>query len=70
MVTVTCQELGGSNCTLPITGNTLEEVRRNLLTHAQKAHRDMLQRMSPKDQQNLMQKLEVVYRQKAVVATQ
>ena len=70
MVTVTCQELGGGNCQLPIAGNNLEELRRNLLIHAQKTHREMIQRMSPQDQQSLMQKLETLYRQKALVAAQ
>lgn len=65
MITVTCQELGGSDCTIPITGNTLEEARRNLLDHAQKHHKEMLQKMTSQEQQGLMKKLTDLYYTKA-----
>ena len=50
MVTTNCQEIAGVNCSVPLSGNTVEELKKNVFAHAQKDHKDMLAKMSPADQ--------------------
>ena len=68
MVTTNCQEIAGVNCTVPISGNSLDELKRNVMAHAQKDHKDMLDKMSPADQAKIPQQIEAVYKRKSAGA--
>jgi len=68
MVTTNCQEIAGANCTVPISGNTLEELKRNVFAHAQQDHKDMLAKMSPQEQAKIPQQIEAVYNRKTAGA--
>ena len=68
MVTTNCQEIAGVNCTVPISGNTLEELKRNVFAHAQQDHKDMLAKMSPQEQAKIPQQIEAVYNRKTAGA--
>jgi predicted small metal-binding protein len=46
MLNFECKELG-TNCNYVATGNTLEEVKKDAMEHAQTVHRDLLASMSP-----------------------
>jgi predicted small metal-binding protein len=65
MVTTNCQEVAGVNCSIPITGNSAEELKRNVFAHAQKDHPDIVNKMTPQDQAKVAQKIESIYRQKS-----
>jgi predicted small metal-binding protein len=68
MVTTNCQEIAGVNCTVPLTGNTLDELKKNVFAHAQKDHKDMLAKMSPADQAKIPQQIEAIYKKKSAGA--
>ena len=67
MVTTTCQELAGIRCSVPISGQSLEELRQNVVAHAQTDHKGQFDKMSPREQGKLMQRIEEVYQQKSGV---
>ena len=68
MVTTNCQEIAGVNCTVPISGNSLDELKRNVFSHPQKDHKEMLAKMSPADQAKLPQQIEAIYKKKTAGA--
>ena len=68
MVTTNCQEIAGVNCTVPLSGNTLEELKKNVFAHAQKDHKDMLAKMSPQEQAKIPQQIEAIYKKKSGAA--
>ena len=65
MVTTTCQELAGVNCTTPLKGNSVDELQKNVFAHAQQEHADMCAQMTPAQQAEMKQKIQTVYQQKA-----
>ncbi len=68
MVTTNCQEIAGVNCTVPLSGNSLEELKKNVFAHAQEEHKDMLAKMTPAEQARIPQQIEAVYNKKAGAA--
>ena len=68
MVTTNCQEIAGVNCSVPLTGNSVEELKKNVFAHAQKDHKDMLAKMSPADQAKLPGMIEAIYKKKSAGA--
>lgn len=68
MVTTNCQEIAGVNCTVPLSGNTLDELKKNVFAHAQKDHKDMLAKMSPAEQAKIPQQIEAIYNKKSAGA--
>ena len=68
MVTTNCKEIAGVECTVPISGNTLEELQKNAFAHAQKDHKEMLAKMTPADQAKIPQQIEAIYKKKAAGA--
>ena len=70
MVTTNCQELTGKgNCTVPLTGNTAQELQQNVFKHAQQDHADIVKTMTPADQSKMVQKIQQVFNQKAGAAS-
>ncbi len=66
MVTTNCQELTGKgNCTIPLAGNTAQELQQNVFQHAQQDHADIVKAMSPSDQTKMIKRIQEVYNQKA-----
>ena len=68
MVTTNCQELAGSNCTVPLSGSTVDELKKNIFSHAQQHHKDQVAKMTSQDQTNMMKRIEEIYRQKSGAA--
>jgi len=68
MVTTNCQEIAGVSCTVPLTGNSLDELKKNVFAHAQKDHKDMLAKMSPADQAKIPQQIEAIWKKKTAGA--
>ena len=68
MVTTNCKEIAGVDCTVPISGNTLDELKRNVFAHAQQDHKELLAKMSPADQAKIPQQIEAVYNKKTAGA--
>jgi predicted small metal-binding protein len=52
MLQFECKELG-TNCRYIARGNTLEEVRKNAMAHAQTVHIDLLANMSPQQKADM-----------------
>lgn len=46
MLKFECKELG-TNCNYVAKGNTLDEVKKDAMNHAQTVHKDLLAKMSP-----------------------
>ena len=66
MVTTNCLELTGEGtCKIPLTGNSLDELKNNVFAHAQQHHADKLTSITPQEQQKMVQRIEQVYRQKS-----
>ena len=66
MVTTNCRELTGEgSCTIPLTGNSAQELQQNVFQHAQQDHADKVKAMSPQDQAKMIQRIQEVYNQKA-----
>ncbi len=65
MVTTTCQELAGTPCTIPLTGNSVDELKKNIFAHAQKHHAEEVRKMTPQDQAKMMQRIEAVWNTKS-----
>ena len=69
MVTTNCRELTGEgHCTLPLTGNSAQELQQNVFRHAQEDHADKLKDMTPQDQAKMIARIQEVYNQKAGLA--
>jgi len=68
MVTTNCKDIAGVDCTVPLSGNTLDELKKNVFAHAQKDHKDMLAKMSPQDQAKIPQQIEAIYKKKTAGA--
>jgi hypothetical protein len=68
MVTTNCKELTGhGDCTVPLTGNTAQELQQNVFSHAQKDHADIIKKMAPADQAKMVKRIQEIYNQKAGV---
>jgi len=68
MVTTNCVELTGQgSCTVPLSGNTAQELQQNVFTHAQQDHADIVKKMSQQDQAKMVKRIQEVYNQKAGV---
>jgi hypothetical protein len=68
MVTTNCRELTGEgSCTVPLTGNTAQELQQNVFAHAREDHADKLKTMTPADQAKLTQRIQDIYIRKAGV---
>ena len=52
MLRFECKELG-TNCNYVAKGNTLEEVKKDAMDHAQTMHKDLLSSMSPQQMAGL-----------------
>ncbi len=52
MMKFECKELG-TNCNFVVQGNTLEEVKKNAMKHAETAHKDWLAKMSPQQKADM-----------------
>lgn len=69
MVTTNCLELTGKgSCTVPLSGNTAQELQQNVFKHARKNHADILKSMNPADQIEIIQRIQDVFRQKSAAA--
>jgi len=68
MVTTNCRELSGQgSCTVPLTGNSAEELQQNVFKHAQQHHPEEVKKMGPQDQAKMIQRIQEVFSQKAWV---
>ncbi len=52
MLKFECKELG-TNCNFVVQGNTMEEVKKNTMKHAETVHRDWLAKMSPQQKADM-----------------
>ncbi len=52
MLKFECKDLG-TNCSYVAKGNTLEEVKKDAMKHAQNVHKDLLANMSPQQMEDL-----------------
>lgn len=69
MVTTNCRELTGQGtCTVPLTGNSLPELQKNVFQHGEQDHADILKGMSTSEKDKMMKRVEEIYNQKAGVA--
>ena len=70
MVTTNCRELTGEgNCTVPLTGNSAQELQQNVFKHAQQHHAEKVKAMGPQDQAKMIQRIQEIFDQKSGVAT-
>ncbi len=66
MVTTNCLELTGKgNCTMPLSGNSAQELQQNVFKHAQQHHANEVKGMSPQDQAKIVQRIQEIYNQKS-----
>ncbi len=66
MVTTNCQELTGQgSCTVPLSGNSVQELQNTIFSHAQQHHAEEVKKMSPQDQANMVRRIQDLYNQKA-----
>ena len=66
MVTTNCRELTGEgSCTIPLSGNSAQELQQNIFNHAKQHHPEKVQKMTPADQNKMIQRIQEVYNQKA-----
>jgi len=69
MVTTNCLELTGKgNCTVPLSGNTAQELQQNVFKHAQQDHADVVKTMTPSDQAKMVQRIQEVFNKKSAAA--
>ncbi len=52
MLKFECKELG-TNCNYVAKGNTLEEVKKDAMQHAQTVHKDLMAKMSPQQMEDI-----------------
>ncbi len=60
MKSLSCRDLGSMDCEFKATGKTAKEIKEKMYTHAMRAHKDVLMKMSAKDKaamDKLMDKL-------------
>ena len=68
MVTTNCRELTGQgSCTVPLTGNSPQELQQTVFAHAQQHHAAVVQKMTPADQAKMIQRIQDIYSQKTGV---
>ncbi len=58
MKTLRCRDVGGMDCDYVAKGETAEDVKKDAFAHAEQAHKDILQKMSPEDIQKLTERIE------------
>ena len=51
-----CKDMGGMDCEFTTTGDTTDEVKQNLYTHAKEVHKDVIASM-PEDKMKEMDQL-------------
>ncbi|MBI3566147.1 MAG: hypothetical protein HY079_13190 [Elusimicrobia bacterium] len=68
MVTTTCKELVGDECTVPLRGTSLEELQECVFEHARARHAAELAGMSEADKQAMFRRIREVYDEKAALA--
>ena len=71
MVTTNCKELVGgekNNCTVPISGNNLEELKKNVFAHGEQHHAEQLKALTPQDQAHLVQRIGEIWQAKSKTA--
>lgn len=56
MKTLACKDMGAPDCDFVATGETSEEVKQKMMEHAQNAHPEALENMTPeeRDEKNKM----------------
>ncbi len=52
MLKFECKELG-TNCNYVAKGNTLDEVKKDAMNHAQSAHKDLMAKMTPQQMEDI-----------------
>jgi len=57
MKTLACKDMG-SNCDFVAKGNTVEEVKSNMMNHVKMEHKDMMDNMSSKEKEDMMKKMD------------
>ena len=71
MVTTNCKELVGgekNTCTVPISGNSLDELKKNVFAHGQQHHAEQLKALTPQDQAHLVQRIDEIWQTKSKAA--
>lgn len=58
MKTLSCGDLGGMNCSFEARGKTAEEVKKAMYAHAEKAHKDILKKMTAADNQRMQVRMD------------
>lgn len=57
MKTLACRDMG-ADCDFVAKGNTAEEVKSNMMNHVKMEHKDMMDKMSGKDKEEMMKKMD------------
>ena len=57
MYKLSCKTMG-QDCGFEAQGDTMDEVKNKMMDHAMSDHKDMMERMSPKEKEDLMMKMD------------
>ena len=69
MVTTNCVDLmGEGDCRIPLSGNNLDELKKNIFSHAQQHHPEKIKNMSSQDQAKVNKRIEEIWRSKSPAA--
>lgn len=58
MKTLSCRDLGVTDCDFVARGNTPEEVKNNMMNHAKMEHKEMMDKMSNKEKDEMKEKMD------------
>lgn len=63
MYTLSCAQIGTTDCNFSTHGNTPDEVKKAIMDHAMKAHSDKMKNMSDADKKAMMAKMDSMMQQ-------
>lgn len=58
MLKMSCRDLGSADCDHVATGETADDVKRNLLSHAESAHAEMFAAMTPEQMESAQARMD------------
>ena len=59
MMSLSCKDMGATDCDYVAKGETTQDVKNNMMKHAMSDHKDMLDKMSKEERSSMMAKMDM-----------
>ena len=62
MMSLSCKDMGATDCDYTAKGETVQEVKDNMMKHAMSDHKEMLDKMSEEGNRSMMERKRKIYK--------